>query len=139
MKPMTRFAWAAAALTLASLAHAGKAEREFYAAEVEPAIKRAAGALKQSCGCDVKFDVQVSTLETTDHMRQARGFANSISEKAAGYCTDAPSKKAICQLKTVEFSRTGSSEFKFAAGKGVATTDGSSFPHWDMMTAVLDK
>lgn len=136
---LTRFALAAAVFGLASLAHAGKAERDFYAAEVEPAIKNAAGALKKSCGCDVKFDVKASTLETTDHMRQARSFANSITEKAAGYCTDAASKKAICQMKSVEFSRTTQSEFKFSADKGIATTDGSSAPHWDMMTRVLDK
>ena len=130
---------ASLALAAASLAHAGKAERDFYTAEVAPAVRNAAGALKQSCGCDVKMDVQMSTFQTVDHLRQVRYVAESITEKARGYCTDAPSKAAICKLKTLEIARTGTAAFKFAGGKGTASTDESSYPHWDMITTVLDK
>jgi hypothetical protein len=135
----SKFLLATLALAASSLAHAGKAERDFYAAEVDPAIKAAAATLKKSCGCDVKFDVNVSTLQTVDHMRQVRHFANSITEKAGGYCTDAPSKAAICQMKSLSVSRASSANFTFSDGKATANTDESSFPHWDMMTPVLDK
>jgi hypothetical protein len=135
----SKFLLAVLGVALSGLAQAGKAERDFYAAEVDPAVKAAAATLKKSCGCDVKFDVNMSTLQTVDHMRQVRGFANSITEKAGGYCTDAPSKAAICQMKSVSVSRTNEANFKFSGGKATATTDESSFPHWDMMTPVLDK
>lgn len=135
----SKFLLAALGLALSGLAHAGKTERDFYAAEVDPAIKTAAATLKKSCGCDVKFEVSMDTLQTVDHMRQVRSFATSITEKAGGYCTDAPSKAAICKMKSVSVSRTNEANFKFSGGKGTATTDESSFPHWDMMTTALDK
>ena len=130
---------ASLALAAASLAHAGKAERDFYTAEVEPAVRSAAGALKQSCGCDVKMDVQMSTFQTVDHLRQVRYSAGTIIDNAPRYCNDAPSKAAVCKLKTLEYARTGTTAFKFAAGKGVITLDESSYPSWDMLAAELDK
>jgi hypothetical protein len=134
-----RIALAATVLAITSVAHAGKTERDFYAAEVQPAISSAASTLKQACGADVKFDVQMSTYETVDQMRQIKHFANSITSDAGRYCNDAASKKAISALKTVSVSRTSSAGFEFSAGKGIATTDESSYPHWGMMTSAIDK
>ena len=126
-------------LAAASLAHAGKPERDFLAAEVAPALKAAASTLKQSCGCEVKMDVKQDSFQTVDHLRQVRYAAGTIVDNAPRYCNDAPSKAAVCKLKTLEFARTGTTTFKFAAGKGVITFDESSYPSWDMLTAQLDK
>ena len=126
-------------LAAASLAHAGKPERDFLAAEVAPALKAAASTLKQSCGCDVKMDVKQDSFQTVDHLRQVRYAAGTIVDNAPRYCSDAPSKAAVCQLKSLEFARTGTAAFKFAAGKGVITLDESSYPSWDMLAAELDK
>jgi len=123
----------------ASLAHAGKAERDFYAAEVTPAVKTAATTLKQSCGCDVKMDVKLDSFQTVDQLRQVRNAAGNIVDGAPKHCNDAPSKAAVCKLKTLDFARTGTTAFKFAAGKGVITFDDSSYPSWDMLAAELDK
>ena len=130
---------ASLSLAVASLAHAGKAEREFYATEVAPAVKTAAGTLKQSCGCDVKMEVKQDSFQTVDHLRQVRYAAATIVDNAPKYCNNAPSKAAVCQLKSLEFARTGTTAFKFAAGKGVVTLDESSYPSWDMLAAELDK
>lgn len=127
------------ALAAASLAHAGKAERDFYAAEVAPAVSTANGTLRQSCGCDVKMDVKQDSFQTVDHLRQVRYAAGTIIDNAPRYCSDAPSKAAVCKLKTLEFARTGTTGFRFAAGKGVITLDESSYPSWDMLAAELDK
>lgn len=126
-------------LAAASLAHAGKPERDFLAAEVAPALKAAASTLKQSCGCDVKMDVKQDSFQTVDHLRQVRYAAGTIVDNAPRYCSDAPSKAAVCKLKALEFARTGTTAFKFAAGKGVITLDESSYPSWDMLAAELDK
>jgi hypothetical protein len=126
-------------LAAASLAHAGKAERDFYTAEVEPALKTATTTLKQSCGCDVKVNVKQDSFQTVDHLRQVRYSAGTIIDNAPRYCNDAPSKAAVCKLKTLEYARTGTTAFKFAAGKGVITLDESSYPSWDMLAAELDK
>ena len=130
---------ASLSLAVASLAHAGKAERDFYAAEVAPAVKTAAGTLKQSCGCDVKMEVKQDSFQTVDHLRQVRYAAATIVDNAPKYCNNAPFKAAVCQLKSLEFARTGTTAFKFAAGKGVVTLDESSYPSWDMLAAELDK
>jgi hypothetical protein len=127
------------ALAAASLAHAGKAERDFYAADVEPALQTAASTLKKSCGCDVKMSVKQDSFQTVDHLRQVRYTAGNIIDNAPRYCNDAPSKAAVCKLKTLEFARTGTTAFKFAAGKGSITLDDSSYPSWDMLAAELDK
>lgn len=126
-------------LAVASLAHAGKAERDFFAAEVAPALQTAASTLKQSCGCDVKMDVKQDSFQTVDHLRQVRYAAGTIIDGAPRYCSDAPSKATVCRLKTLEFARTGTTAFKFVAGKGAITLDESSYPSWDMLTAELDK
>ncbi len=130
---------AALSLVCATAAHAGKAERDFYAAEVEPALKTATTTLKQSCGCDVKVSVKQDSFQTVDHLRQVRYSAGTIIDNAPRYCNDAPSKAAVCKLKTLEYARTGTTAFKFAAGKGVITLDESSYPSWDMLAAELDK
>ena len=69
------------ALAAASLAHAGKAERDFYAAEVAPAVSTANGTLRQSCGCDVKMDVKQDSFQTVDHLRQVRYAAGTIIDQ----------------------------------------------------------
>ena len=120
-------------------AFAGKAERDFVSTQVEPAVKEAAATLKKSCGCDVKFDVKVDTFKDTDELMTSRNFANAVKSAAPGYCNDAPSKAAICKVKTFEVSKGSSVTFKFAGGKGIVTTDSSSYPSWDMVTREVDK
>jgi hypothetical protein len=118
---------------------AGKAEREYVTASVEPAVKEAAATLKKSCGCDVKFDFKADAYKDVDELRQITHAARAITEGAPRHCSDAPSKAAICKLKTAEFSRGATPEFKFAGGKGSIVSDTSSYPSWDMMTRELDK
>ncbi len=120
------------------LAFAGKAERDFIASDVDPAVKTAAATLKKSCGCDVKFDIKIDSFKDKDELFKIKHFATMITENSAPYCSDAASKAAVCKLKTIEFSK-GSTDFKFAGGKGTATTDGTSTPSWDMITRVIDK
>lgn len=139
---MKRFL-AASALLLVTLtasvtAFAGKEEREFMKNEVAPAVKEAETKLKASCGCATKINVS-DTLKSVDDMRQGRNIAKAVTEGAEGYCTDAESKKAICQMKTLDIVKGKDTAFAFKAGKGTATTDGSSYVSWDMMTRELDK
>ncbi len=119
-----------------SMAFAGKAEREFIKDSLNPAIAAAEAAFKNTCGCSLK--ITYKGMETEDHLRQVRGTANSVAE-GVKYCTDAESKKAVCQMKTLEISKASESGFKFQGGKGLATTDGQSYPTFSMMTDQLDK
>jgi hypothetical protein len=121
------------------LAFAGKAERDFVSQEVEPAIKASGEKVGKSCGCPLKFDVKLDSFTDVDQLRNARNFVRAVGDGAAGHCTDAPSKAAVCKMKTLEVSRGASVGFKFAAGKGTATTDISSYPSWDMIAAQVDK
>jgi hypothetical protein len=130
---------ASLSLAAAQFAHAGKAERDFLAAEVAPVLQAATSTLQQSCGCAVKMDVKQDSFQTVDYLRQVRYAAGTIIDNAPRYCNDAPSKAAVCKLKTLEFARTGTTAFKFAAGKGTITLDESSYPSWDMLAAELDK
>ncbi|HEU4733590.1 MAG TPA: hypothetical protein VFT22_37105 [Kofleriaceae bacterium] len=128
-----------AVLMLASLtAFAGKTERDYMTNEVQPAVKAAEAKFKAACGCALKINVS-DTLKSTDDMAQARNISNAITEGAPGYCNDAASKKAICQMKTLDIVKGKVTGFAFKAGKGTCTTDGSSYVSWEMMTQELDK
>ena len=130
----------AALLALAPLlAFAGKAERDFVSQEVEPAIKASGEKISKSCGCPMKLDVKLDGFTDVDQLRNARNFVRAVADGAAGHCTDAPSKAAVCKMKTLEVSHGASVGFKFAGGKGTATTDVSSYPSWDMIAAQVDK
>ena len=86
-------------LAAASLAHAGKPERDFLAAEVAPALKAAASTLKQSCGCEVKMDVKQDSFQTVDHLRQVRYAAGTIVDNAphrAKRCRGVGQAASIC-------------------------------------------
>lgn len=85
------------------------------------------------------MEVKQESFQTVDHLRQVRYAAGTIVDNAPRYCNDAPSKAAVCKLKTLEFARTGTTAFKFVAGKGAITLDEISYPSWDMLTAELDK
>jgi hypothetical protein len=116
----------------------GKNERAFMKDELQPALKNATTKFKSSCGCDLKINLTAS-IKGVEDMRQARNIAGSISDGVAGYCTDGESKKAMCQLKSLDLVRGKESSFAFKAGKGTATTDGQSYVSWDMITREIDK
>jgi hypothetical protein len=127
------------ALMLVSLtAFAGKTERDFMTTEVQPAVKAAEGKVKAACGCALKINVSDS-LKSTDDMRQARNVSNAITEGAPAYCTDDASKKAVCQMKTLDIVKGKDTAFTFKAGKGTSTTDGQSYAGWEMITQEIDK
>ncbi len=121
------------------VAFAGKTERDYWTKEVTPAVKTAETDFKKACGCALKINVDEKTIKSTDDMYQAKHIADSVKEGAPTYCTDAASKKAVCQMKTLEISKTSETKFTFAGTKGTATTDGQAYTSWDMMTQQLDK
>jgi hypothetical protein len=128
-----------AAIMLVSLtAHAGKEERELMKNEVVPAVKKAETEFKKACGCALKITVTES-IKSMDEMRQAKNTSEAIADGAPKHCTDDASKKAMCQLKSVEIKKGEKSEFTFKNGKGVVTTEGQSYVHWDMITREVDK
>jgi len=116
----------------------GKNERAYMKDELGPALKDATTKYKTSCGCDLKINL-TPTIKGVEDMRQAKHIVGSISDGVAGYCTDTESKKAMCQLKSLDIVRGKESSFAFKAGKGTATTDGQSYVSWDMITREIDK
>lgn len=124
---------------LSTAAFAGKAEREFVKEKLNPAIAAAESAFKSKCGCGLKIKFDAG-LKTEDELRLVRSMSNSI-EEGVKYCTDAESKKAVCQMKSVELKldKAKGTTFDFSGGRGLATTDGTSYPTFDMMTDKLDK
>ena len=123
-------------------AFAGKKERDFMEKELAPKVKGAQDKFQASCGCALAITIDDSTTTTTDDMRQARNAANTIIEGAPKYCTDAASKKAVCQLKSLVLAKVvkpAKAEFTFKDGKGQLTHDGQMYTGWDQMTRVLDK
>jgi hypothetical protein len=123
-------------------AFAGKREREFMEKELAPKVKDASDKFKSSCGCSLAITVDDSTTKSTDDMRQARSMAGTISEGAPKFCTDAASKKAVCQLKSLVLAKAvkpAVAEFTFKDGKGMLTQDGQMYTGWDQMIQKLDK
>jgi hypothetical protein len=125
--------------TMAIPAFAGKEEREMFKNEVMPAVKTAEAKFKSACGCALSITVDEASLKSTSDMRPIKSIAEHVAEGAVGHCTDAASKKALCQMKSLALSKAAETTFTFKNGKGIATTDGQSSPSWDMFIAELDK
>ena len=129
-----------AALSAVSLtAVAGKLERDLMTKEVAPAVTEAEAKFKSSCGCPLKITVDEATMNTRDLLRQAKHIAEEVGEESAKYCTDAASKKALCQMKTLEILVRKPAEFTFKNGVGQCTSDGNARCSWQQITRVLDK
>lgn len=124
---------------IATISYAGKEEREMYKEQVAPAVTKATQAWKAACGCALSITVDDNTKKSTDDLRMAAQIPNVILDSVAGYCTDADSKKAMCQLKSIHIAKAATAEFKIAGGKGTWTHDGQARPGWDMVAAAVDK
>lgn len=137
---MKREGFVAVIIMLVSLtAFAGKAEREYMKETLGPSVAKAEKTLKESCGCAIKITLNENTQKTTDDMHVAHYLVDSITDGAPGYCNDAESKKAVCQLKTLDVLKEKEAKFTFKAGKGTASHDGQSHTSWEMITRELDK
>lgn len=139
MKTTIQVALTVFALTATLSAHAGKAERDFIESRVMPAVKAAEAQYKKACTGDLKIDVKLDTFQTIDSLRQALHFADAIAEAAPKYCNDKATQTVMSGMKVLEFSNTGKTTFNFSGNKGVATTDGSSYPSWDMVVSAVDR
>jgi phage-related protein len=128
-----------ATMSTSTTAFAGKEEREMMKNEVMPAVKEAEAKVKSSCGCAMAITVDETTVKSTDDMYKVKHLAGYVTEGAGTYCTDAASKKAVCQMKSLVLAKAAQATFTFKAGKGTATTDGQSACTWEMMTQELDK
>jgi len=126
-------------LIVSSTAFAGKEEREYMKSEVMPAVKTAETKFKASCGCALTITVDEKTVKTKDDMYPIKHIAEAVTEGAPAYCTDAASKKAVCQMKSLVLAIASEATFTFSGGKGVATAAGLSSCSWEMMTQQLDK
>jgi len=139
MKTMLSAAVTVLTLSAALSAHAGKAERDFVQTRVEPAIKAAAAQYKKSCAGDLKIEVKFDSFSSIDDLRQIVYLAEAITEAAPAYCNDKATQTVMSRMKVLEISKTGEPSFVFSGNKGVATTDVSSYPSWDMMAAAIDR
>ena len=118
---------------------AGKEERDFLTKEVQPAAREAEAKWKASCGCALKVAIDDASFTVKQDMHPAKAFCERVAESITGYCTDAASKKAMCQMKTLVVKKANGAAFAFKAGTGTATVAGYESPSWDMVTRELDK
>jgi hypothetical protein len=128
------------ALFVPVLAFAGKEERDYRKAEVDPALAKAGKVLEAKCGCAVKLDVNWDQFKTRDQLYTLMHFAENISSGAPDYCgDDAESKKAFCKMKTLSIVLDKEVKFTFSGNRGIASTDGNMNPTFKMITDVLDQ
>ena len=118
---------------------AGKEERDFLTKEVQPAAREAEAKWKASCGCGLKVAIDEASFTVKQDMRPAKAFCERVAESITGYCTDAASKKAMCQMKTLVVKKASDSTFSFKGGTGTATVAAGFSPSFDMVTKELDK
>jgi hypothetical protein len=126
-------------LLTSATALAGKEERDFMNTEVQPKAKEATSKWKSSCGCELKIQIDDASFTKKDDMRAASSFLEHIIDGVGGYCTDAASKKALCQLKTLVVKKADDATFAVKGSTGTATVYGNTSPSFDMVTAELDK
>jgi hypothetical protein len=126
-------------LLTSATALAGKEERDFMNSEVQPKAKEAASKWKSSCGCELKIQIDDASFTKKEDMYAAASFLGHIIDDVGGYCTDAASKKALCQLKTLVVRKADDATFTFKGSTGIATVYGNTSPSFEMVTAQLDK
>src|SRR2546421_12208405 len=114
--------WIVTGCLLASVAAlAGKEERDFMKNEVQPAARDAEAKWKSSCGCALKVAVDEASFKNKDDMYPAKHLCETVSEEVVKYCTDAASKKAMCQMKTLVIKADEEATFAFKGSVGNAT------------------
>jgi hypothetical protein len=118
-------------------AYAGKRERDVMTKETIPALREAEAKYKESCGCALAIDVD-DTLQSIEEIRLAKNLAKNVTASVPKYCSDAASKKAMCQMKTLTVTK-GHASFTFKDGHGIAMENGQEYTPFEMMTRVLDK
>lgn len=128
-----------ALLLMSATALAGKEERDFMKTEVQPKVKEAASKWKSSCGCELRIQIDEASFTKKDDMPAAASFLGHIIDGVGGYCTDAASKKAVCQLTTLVVKKADDATFVFKGGTGIATVYGITSPSFEMVTEQLDK
>nr|HEX4316030.1 hypothetical protein [Kofleriaceae bacterium] len=126
-------------MSVSALAIAGKEERDLYTKDVAPAVSAAQSAWKSSCGCPLAVKIDDSIMNSRYQLNQVKNLSDSISEEAPKYCTDAASKKAMCQMSTLAIVPAKAGAFTFKGGHGTATITNDEVPSFPMITAVLDK
>lgn len=130
----------ALSITLVSLtAFAGKDEREYMKSTLAPAIKQAETTFKTACGCPLTITLHDTSAASTNDMYVAKHIVDKIADQAPTYCNDAPSKKAVCQMKALEIKKGEKTAFEFKAGKAISTHDGQSYYDFERMAHELDK
>ena len=132
--------WVAVSLIVAAVsvpAFAGKREREVMEKEAVPAMRDAEAKFKESCACALQINVD-DTLQSTDELRNAGHVAKDIAAHVPKYCSDAASKKAMCQMKTLTVSK-GKGQFTFKDGHGIALANQQEYTSFELITRVLDK
>jgi hypothetical protein len=120
-------------------AFAGKEDRDYKEKELMPAVKETQAKYKAACGCSLAIVIDEATVKTKDAYTEVKYMVSAVAEGVTGYCTDAASKKAMCQMKTLVLGKAAEATFTFKAGKGTATTDGQSHVSFEMITQELDK
>ncbi len=123
----------------ATVAFAGKEERDIITKEVAPAMRKAEATWKASCGCPLGIAMDEASVKIKEDLYSTMHFAEELDSNIAGYCTDGASKKAMCQMKSVVVRGAAEATFAFKAGQGVATVHGGSLPSFEMITRELDK
>jgi hypothetical protein len=128
-----------AASAISLTASAGKEDRDYKEKELMPAVKETEAKFKSACGCGLAIAIDEATVKTKDAYTAVKYMVSAVAEGVAGYCTDAASKKAMCQMKTLVLAKAAEATFTFKGGKGIATTDGQSHVSFEMITQELDK
>jgi hypothetical protein len=129
-----------ACLFVSTIAFAGKGERE-KRKEIEPVLLSTQSSFKAACGCDFKWDINWDSYKAADDMNRIPSTAERISAGAKEHCTDAESKKAICQMKVVSLSyaKDSKGDVTFSGGKISGQTNDTMYVGWDKIVEALDK
>lgn len=133
------FVFGGLVLVVSVFAFAGKLERD-KKAELEPRVKAATEAFKKNCGCGVAITVKWDNYKKADDMGQIGWAMDSIKDGSESYCKDAGGKKAMCNMKSIEYSFGSTDEQpKFAAGLVSAQSNAQGYVTWDQITKVVDQ
>jgi hypothetical protein len=128
-----------AIMSVSVVAIAGKEERDLYKNDVAPAVTAAQTKWKAGCGCPLAVTIDDGIMNSRYQLNNVKNLADDLAEQGPKYCTDAASKKAMCQMSALAIVGGKEGTFTFKGGHGTATITNDEIPSWDMITKVLDK
>src|ERR1700733_7657963 len=102
-----------AIMSVSVVAIAGKEERELSKNNVAPAVAAGQAKGKTGCCCPLAITIDDGVMNSRYQLNNVKNLADELADEGPKYCSDAASKKAMCQMSALAIVAAKSGAFTF--------------------------